>query len=311
MSYTNRVKEEILLNNPSEEFDRELEIYAILQSKSAIYENRIELKLENMSLAKRVYKMLTEDTDLMISTKYSISKNFGEHRVYTVLIPLQKGFREYVSKLEKNALNHIRSDIPEIQTEEELRNSDISGYIRGIFLATGYIKEPQKEYALDFFIDCKDAAKKLYDVLIKRDKRVFMTQKRNKNLVYLRNSEDIMDVMVLVGAMKMFFEYEEVTMMKDLKNRTIREMNWEVANETKTLNTAQKQIRMIEFIDKEYGLENLSEVLQECAKIRLNNPESSLTEVAEVAGISKSGIRNRFRRLEKLHAELKDEDFEG
>ena len=88
------------------------------------------------------------------------------------------------------------------------------------------------------------------------------------------------------------------SVMKDMKNKTIREINWEVANETKTLDTADKQLHMIEYIEKNVGLAYLSDVLREMAQVRLDNPESSLSELAEVIGLSKSGVRNRFRRIE-------------
>lgn len=134
--------------------------------------------------------------------------------------------------------------------------------------------------------------------------------KRNKPLIYFRNSEDIMDIMVLIGSIQSFFKYEETTMIKDLKNKTIREMNWEVANETKTLNTGNNQIKMIKHIDKEIGLNSLSSVLEEIAYVRLKNPESTLQEIAEIIGISKSGVRNRFRRIEEIYNNLKKEETE-
>ena len=163
---------------------------------------------------------------------------------------------------------------------------------------------------MDFFIDNEEAADKLYELLQEKGKKVFKTKKRNKPLVYLRNSEDIMDVMVMIGTIQAFFKYEETTMIKDLKNKTIREMNWEVANETKTLNTGNNQIKMINYIGKVLGLNALSPVLEEVAFLRLQNPESSLQEIAEMIGISKSGVRNRFRRIEEIYNNLLEEERE-
>ena len=154
-------------------------------------------------------------------------------------------------------------------------------------------------------MDNEEAADKLYNLLLSKDKKVFKTMKRNKPLVYLRNSENIMDIMVMIGSIQSFFKYEETTMIKDLKNKTIREMNWEVANETKTLNTGNNQIKMIKHIEKEMGLNSLSPVLEE-----INNPESTLQEIAEMVGISKSGVRNRFRRIEEIYNNLKKEETE-
>ena len=296
MSYTLDVKREILLKEIESSDEHFWEIYAILKGKLAIEKNKIELKLESLDLANRVYKYLKE-LNLQIAIKYSISKRFGEHRIYIIEVPIQNGFREFSNKMK--SLDEI--------SFEEMSDDAIIGFVRGLFLATGYIKDPQKEYALDFFLDAEDIAYKVFEVLAKLEKRVFITEKRNKKLVYLRNSEDIMDVLVMVGAVQSFFSYEEVTMMKDMKNKTIREINWEVANETKTLNTADKQLAMIEYIEKNIGLHYLADVLRDMAVVRLNNPESSLSELAEVIGLSKSGVRNRFRRIEEIYTELKEE----
>ena len=216
-----------------------------------------------------------------------------------VLFLKEKGYRDFIENMKSFSMELI------LASEDILK-----GFIRGIFLSCGYIKDPEKEYALDFFMDNEEAADKLYNLLLSKDKKVFKTMKRNKPLVYLRNSENIMDIMVMIGSIQSFFKYEETTMIKDLKNKTIREMNWEVANETKTLNTGNNQIKMIKHIEKEMGLNSLSPVLEEIAHVRLNNPESTLQEIAEMVGISKSGVRNRFRRIEEIYNNLKKEETE-
>jgi DNA-binding protein WhiA len=115
-----------------------------------------------------------------------------------------------------------------------------------------------------------------------------------------------MDILVAVGVLKEFFKYEETIMMKEIKNKTIREINWEVANETKTLNTGRKHVLMIEHIEREIGLSSLTPVLQEIANLRLKYTESTLSELGDFIGLSKSGVKNRFRRLEKIYQDLKD-----
>ncbi|MGL6065550.1 MAG: DNA-binding protein WhiA [Cetobacterium sp.] len=300
MSYTYKVKNEILSRSNLTMNEKYAEVRAILLLKHAINENNIELKVENKDIAERIYSMLKELTDLKIFIKFSKSKKFGEHNSYVITIPSQQGVKKFVKELQN--YSSVGNDI-----DENIEK----GFIRGMFLGCGYIKSPEKEYALDFFIDSNELADELYDFLIKINKRVYKTVKRNKPLVYMRNAEDIMDIIVLIGSMKEFYNYEETTMIKDLKNKTIREMNWEVANETKTLDTARKQIKMINLIGKMMGLNNLSPVLEEIAFLRLENPEASLQELGEIIGISKSGIRNRFRRLEDTHNELVEKEREA
>lgn len=297
MSYTYKVKSEIFKKQITSFDEKISELRAILFTKNSILENRIELKLESLELADRLYKTLKELTSLKMGIKYSISKKFGEHNIYIITVPAQKGFKDFINSLNNYHLDKILSS-----------EAATAGFIRGLFLASGYIKSPEKEYALDFFIDNESIAEELYSVLKYLGKKVFKTVKRNKPLVYLRNSEDIMDIMVLIGSIQAFYSYEETTMMKDLKNKTIREMNWEVANETKTLNTGNRQIKMIEDIDEKIGLNNLSQVLEEVAILRLKNPESTLEELGKMIGISKSGIRNRFRRIEEIYTALEGKD---
>ena len=123
---------------------------------------------------------------------------------------------------------------------------------------------------------------------------------------HLRNSEDILDIIFLIGGLTSFFEFEEVTINKEIRNKINRNMNWEIANETKKLSAVEKQIRIINKIDEEIGLKELSEVLRETAVNRLKNEEMSLQELADLMSISKSGIKNRFRRLEEIYKNLSE-----
>ncbi|MFA6878642.1 MAG: DNA-binding protein WhiA [Fusobacterium sp.] len=297
MSYTYKVKNEIIKKSNYTTKEKVAELRGILEVKNAILEDRIELKLESIELANRVYRILKEVTTLNIRVKYLVSKHFGEHRIYVIIIENQQGFKDLLRILATCKEKQLLKD-------EEKR----VGFIRGLFLMSGYIKSPEKEYALDFFIDNIEIGEELFRIFENLHKKVFITDKRKKKLVYFRNSEDILDVLVMLGAIKEFYKYEETTMMKDLKNKTIREMNWEVANETKSLNTGLKQTRMINYIGKKIGLNELTPVLEEIAFLRLKNPESSLQELAEMIGISKSGIRNRFRRIEAIYKELLKEN---
>ena len=66
---------------------------------------------------------------------------------------------------------------------------------------------------------------------------------------------------------------------------------------------------MIQLIDRKIGIENLSEPLAEVATLRLNNPEATLTELAEMTlGSTKSGINHRLRKLSQIAEELKSKE---
>ena len=297
MSYSANVKSE-LFNVPNENNSENLaELLGIFMAKNSIKENEIRLSTENIALAKRVYSNMKKAAGLTIQLRYLTSKKLGIHKVYEVIIPFQKGYIEFLKS------------IFEFKNLESSMNENIfKGLIKGYFLSCGYIKSPEKGYALDFFIDTEDAATFLYYLFKKIGKRVFQADKKNKNLVYIRNSEDILDVLIIINAVSTFFKYEDTIINKEIRNKVNRNMNWEIANETRKISTSEKQLKMIEKIDEAAGLNNLSDVLQETARMRIENPDLSLQELADLMNISKSGIRNRFRRLTEYYEELMEDE---
>ena len=297
MSYSANVKSE-LFNVPNENNSENLaELLGIFMAKNSIKENEIRLSTENIALAKRVYSNMKKAAGLTIQLRYLTSKKLGIHKVYEVIIPFQKGYIEFLKS------------IFEFKNLESSMNENIfKGLIKGYFLSCGYIKSPEKGYALDFFIDTEDAATFLYYLFKKIGKRVFQADKKNKNLVYIRNSEDILDILIIINAVSTFFKYEDTIINKEIRNKVNRNMNWEIANETRKISTSEKQLKMIEKIDEAAGLNNLSDVLQETARMRIENPDLSLQELADLMNISKSGIRNRFRRLAEYYDELMEDE---
>ncbi len=300
MSYSAVLKREIFNKEISNKEEKYAELFGIFSAKKSFKNKGIHFSTENVSLAKRVYSNLRDVTKMDIQIKYQVDKKLGTHKIYEVIALVTKNSeKEY-----KHLLNKMLSlkNFFEKKTEEQL-----SGIIRGFFLSCGYVKSPEKGYALDFFVDTEDSATYLYYLFKNMKKRVFQTDKKNKSLVYLRNSEDILDIIFLIGGVTSFFEFEEVVVNKEIRNRINRNINWEIANETKKLSASEKQIKMINFIEEKLGLENLTDVLKETAYLRLENGDLSLQELADLMEISKSGIKNRFRRLETVYKSLVEE----
>ena len=299
MSYSANLKREILgLENEKNEVIF-AELFGILASKNAILENGLFFSTENVSFAKRVYSNLRKVTNLDIQLKYIISKRQLFSKTYRIiLIPTKQNEKEYKSFFEK-LFSCKNCSAKNVEDEEK-----IAGVIRGAFLSCGYIKAPEKSYALDFFLDSEDFSNFLFNLFSEMGKKISKTEKKEKKIVYLRNSEDILDIIFLTGAVNSFFAFEEVTINKQIRNKINRNMNWEIANETKKISASEKQIKMIKYIDEKIGLSELSNVLQETAKARLENEELSLQELADLMNISKSGIKNRFRRIETMYKDL-------
>ena len=104
-------------------------------------------------------------------------------------------------------------------------------------------------------------------------------------------------------------KFEDVRIVRDMRNSVNRIVNCETANMNKTIDAASKQIENIRFIDERVGLQALPEKLQEIAELRLENPEVSLKELGEMLStgpISKSGINHRIRKINEFAENLRE-----
>jgi len=150
VSYSSNVKQEITQKIPVTNLECLAEISSIFENKANLVKEGIEIKMENSILAKRLYSLIKATSSLQFGIKYSITKKFTEHRIYVITLYKQKGLKEFLESFKFSFLDIIQND--EI----------FKGYLRGFFLSCGYVKSPEKGYALDFFVDTEDSATYLY-----------------------------------------------------------------------------------------------------------------------------------------------------
>ena len=174
-----------------------------------------------------------------------------------------------------------------------------------MFLAAGMITHPKSEYHMEFFVKFVEYADELKE-LFSRFEIGVKERERNKNYsLYIKKADDIIKILNLIGAKSAQLEFENVRIMKEVKNNVNRKVNLETANLSRTAIAAKEQLEDIELIDKLKGLNKLSKSLQEIADLRRNNPYASLKELGEILGLSKSGVNHRFRRLRKIAKKLR------
>ena len=135
------------------------------------------------------------------------------------------------------------------------------------------------------------------------------TKRRSGYIVYLKEAEKIGDFLHIVGALNAMLSFEDLRIMRDMRNSVNRLVNCDTANLKKTATAAAKQVEDIQLIDQERGIDSLPEKLQLLAHFRLENPELSLKEVAEKlpdGPISKSGVNHRFKKLREIADNLRE-----
>ena len=135
------------------------------------------------------------------------------------------------------------------------------------------------------------------------------TVRKDSHVVYIKESDRIVDFMNIIGAHSQLLEFENVRIIKGLRNTANRIVNCESANLDKSVNAAGKHMENIRLIDEKIGIHNLPEKLRAVAEARMENPYVTLKELAELMDppVSKSGVNHRLARIGELADRLREE----
>ncbi len=179
--------------------------------------------------------------------------------------------------------------------------------LRGIFLAAGSVSDPGKAYHLEISCANETIASDVKRLLGSFGLRAKVVERRGKEVVYIKDAEQISEFLTVIGSTNQLFKFENVRISKEMKNEANRKNNCEIANMDKTVNAAQKIISDIRYIDRTVGLDYLPAKLQVTARLRLDNPELSLADLAAIFDppIGKSGLNHRLAKISEIATELK------
>ena len=207
-------------------------------------------------------------------------------------------------------LNYFRMDSSRRLTPDDLpKQKYYPQLIAGIFLSCGSVNNPEKKYHMEFVMPdirlCNDFGLLLienYDILAKQ------TERKNSQIVYIKESENIIDLLTIMGATNSSLELMNVKIMKDLRNKINRAVNCDNANIEKTLKAAEKQLTDIELIDEKVGLESLHDTPGENARLRYEHPDIRLKDLGQMIKppISRSGVNHRLVRLAEVADKIRN-----
>lgn len=175
-------------------------------------------------------------------------------------------------------------------------------FVRGGFLAGGSVTDPQKRYHLELVTDHFNVSRGAYSILLEMGFSPKDTARAGNYITYFKQSEAIEDFLTTIGAPLSAMEIMAAKVEKDMRNAINRRVNCDSANADKVVNAAQEQLEALRRIERELGIENLPENLQEAALLRIANPEASLADLAVLSDppVSKSGLSHRLRKLMEI-----------
>ncbi|MSS62761.1 DNA-binding protein WhiA [Velocimicrobium porci] len=315
MSFSKKVKEELSKQISTARHCQIAEIAAIISLCGNIIINErneyfIKIHTENLTVARKYFILIKKS--FQVSAEISIRKNVNlkKSKIYTVLI---KDSEAALLILKATKLIDINGEIREelsITTNLVVQSSCCKrAFIRGAFLAYGSMSDPAKTYHFEIVTSTKAKASQLQEIIhfFGIDAKIVLRKKYY--VVYVKEGSQIVDLLNIMEAHVALMELENVRILKEMRNSINRQVNCETANINKTVTAATKQIEDIQYIKDTIGFGELSEGLEEIAKIRLEQPEASLKELGTLLNppIGKSGVNHRLRKLSEIADRLREE----
>ena len=192
--------------------------------------------------------------------------------------------------------------IENIENIENLNLEQIKWLIRGVYLGSGSINNPEKKYHLEIGIAKNSDAEKIIEYLKSYDIKSNIIEKKSEYAVYLKDGEEISKFLALLGANKSVIKFEEIRVQREMNNKINRIVNCETANLNKTINASIEQIEAIKKLKTNKKFEKLDDSLKEIAELRLQNPNASLIELGKLLKqpVGKSGVNYRLKKIMEI-----------
>ena len=302
MSFTIKVKEEIIAASSKDK----AELSALIKMSGSVgLTNQgltLSISTENAKIARHIYQLMESRYQSNPELRHHNKTNLKKNRVYTVVA---------------DHVNDILSDLQladsffgfETGIETSVMEDDEAGrsYLRGAFLATGTVRDPEKgRYQLEIFSVYQDHAEDLASLMKKFMLDAKVLSHKNGFVTYLQKAEDIMDFLLVIGAMNSKDAFEEVKIMRETRNDLNRANNAETANIARTISASMKTINNIIKIMDTVGLEILPVELRQIAQLRIANPDYSIQQIADSIEppLTKSGVNHRLRKINKIADDL-------
>jgi DNA-binding protein WhiA len=212
---------------------------------------------------------------------------------------LREIFETYGYSLENMLAHHVNLGVLE---EDCCRRS----FVRGAFLAGGGVINPTKSYHLELVTAYYNVSRQTYSLLLEMEFLPKETARSGNYIIYFKQSSAIEDFLTLIGAPIAAMELMSAKIEKDVRNSVNRRVNCDTANVSKTVDAAATQIMAIEKITESGLIDSLSDKLKQTAILRLQNPELSIKELAEISipPVTKSCLNHRLRKLIEFADEI-------
>ena len=241
--------------------------------------------------------------------KFSTESDYNINRFSKLLFNLNINHsidivgKNFIISLKTKDINFVNYKEDLIYMKEMPKNEEEKkAIIRGTFMGSGSINNPEKEYHLEIEFTNKQNMDKISNFLIEFGIKIKNMETKNKYYIYFKDGEEISKFLALIGAAKAVMKFEDIRVQKEMRGKVNRLVNCETANLNKTINAAVEQIAAIKKLQKTGEFKKLDDNLKEIALLRLENPNMSLIELGKKLRepVGKSGVNYRLKKIMEI-----------
>ena len=313
MSFSSNVKEELAKHIGSARHCQIAELAALLLYCGKLQKDKngkifIIFEAENSSVIQKGFTLLKKTFNIYTEiTERTVGKQ-GKNVIYSLKLEKPDEVTKILqaTKVFDNAgeLRGNRETIDDVL----IKNSCCQrAFLRGAYLAIGSMSDPGKSYHLELVCVSEEQAIQVRNVIIGFDIDAKIVQRKKYYVVYLKEGSGIVDFLNLTEAYVSLMDFENLRILKEMRNSINRRVNCEAANITRTVNAASKQVEDIMLIRDTCGFKGLPDNLREMAEIRLEYPDAPLKELGQYLQppVGKSGVNHRLRKLSEIAEKMK------
>lgn len=297
MSFTSDVKKELCAKRPSDRH-ADAEIYGMLLPCRSFSFEKILFQTASCEAAENFCRLLLK----VFGITATLTQGGTSRPTFTVGVDSEADRKRIMFHLGYKPCEPIT-----IRTELLKTDGSIGAFIRGVFLAAGSMSDPETEYRIDFSFKEKTVAEAFINLLAQRGISAKLTLRAGKNIVYIKDSEMLEDLLTIMGAGNETLNLINVKIFKSMKNKINRKNNCETKNILKSADAAFLQTKAIKKLQAAGKLENLPDELIEAAALRLANPSASLADLCRISSnkLTRSGLNHRLKRIIEISKEVK------
>jgi len=302
VSFTSETKKELCRSKLTPSELAWAETYGLLLFAKRFSSKEICFRTESADAAHRFADVITAQTGAIVEISKTLSAKGSENIKYKVSVVSENDCERVYA-----AFGHNVTDLNlKINRANIGFDACMGAFLRGVFLVCGSVSAPETEYRLEFSVRHKILSdelcrfiEELAETSVGRRITPKVSVRRGVYIVYLKDSDDISDLLTMMGAGGSSMNIMQVKIMRSAENNRIRAINSQIANTDKTLSAAVKQVQAIKKLKQCGTYGDLSDELKEAAEMREKYPLASLKELCTLFDkpISKSGLNHRLNKL--------------